>query len=114
MNNDFDPFRVLATCFSISSFAGLAAVLRSGKKLTTRSVLSATLNSGLLGLGIGFIYFQWAENIYILIGICALAGLGGITLLDFVVQALQGGGINVTIRVPHKDDNERDGETTDE
>lgn len=97
----FHALQVFLSCFSISSLGGLAALLRSGKKITVRAILSSMLYSGLVGLVIGLVWYRFLsgdENIYFLIGVSGLAGLGGATVLDFVVQVITKGGLNITIR----------------
>lgn len=94
MQDKLTPFDVFVSCFSISSLAGLAALLRNGKPLTWRMVAAAVLYSGIFGLVIGLLWFNYfggQDNIYFLIGVSGLAGLGGTTLLDFVVQGLANG-----------------------
>lgn len=100
MAERFDPKLTLSAAFAISSLGGLAAMLRSNKQLTTRVVLSALLYSGMMGLSIALLwynYFDGSGNIYFLLGVSGLAGVGGTTVLDFVVQALKHGGVNITI-----------------
>jgi hypothetical protein len=41
--------------------------------------------------------YRKAENVYGLIGICVLAGMGGSTLTDLAISLLSGAGIKVTI-----------------
>jgi hypothetical protein len=82
-----DPIKVFISCFAISSFAGLAALLRTGKKITTTLVISAVLNSGLIGLCVGLLWYtKFQDNIYFLVGVCTLAGLGGATTIDFALS----------------------------
>lgn len=89
-----NPIYVFLSAFGVSSFAGLAALLRAGKKVNGIAIASAVLNSGMLGLAIALVWFhKFQDNIYFLIGICVLAGLGGATLVDFVVAAFKSGGI---------------------
>jgi len=91
---------VFLSAFGAASFAGLATLLRFGKKISKLSVLSAMLNSGFLGLSIALLWYQnyrKAENIYGLVGICVLAGMGGSTLTDILVSILSGTGIRVFI-----------------
>ncbi len=93
MDEHFRPIEAFASVFGISSFAGLAALLRSGKQLTWRAVASAMLNSGLLGLGIAMLWFKYydgAQNIWFLFGVSLLAGLGGTVMVDFVLQLFKG------------------------
>lgn len=100
---------VLLSAFGTSAFAGLATFLRFAKKLSKLSVTSAMLNAGFLGLAIALIWYQnyrRAENIFGLIGICVLAGMGGSTLTDLLISVLSGAGIKVIIQ--HERD--RDGD----
>jgi len=96
MQDKLNPIHVFISAFGVSSFAGLAALLRAGKEVGWVSILSAMLNSGLLGLAITLSwYVKFQDNIYFLIGVCILAGLGGATMVDFVVQALKSGGLSI-------------------
>jgi hypothetical protein len=91
-----NPIYVFVSAFGVSSFAGLAALLRGGKQVTIIAVLSAVLNSGLLGLAIALVWYnKFQDNVYFLIGICVLAGLGGATLVDFFIAAFKAGGIQI-------------------
>jgi hypothetical protein len=95
-----DPGYVFLLAFGTSSLAGLAALLRSGQTISIRSLLSAWLNSGLLGLAIAFIwynYFEGDQNPWFLLGVSILAGLGGYTVIDFVITLLVSKGWNITI-----------------
>lgn len=95
-----NALQVFLSCFVISSLGGLAALLRSGREIKTRDVISAMLYAGLVGLVIGLVWFQYfsgQDNVYFLIGVSGLAGLGGTTLLDFFVQIIAKGGVNVHI-----------------
>lgn len=113
MQDKIEPLRVFMSAFAISSLGGLAALLRSKRELTWRSVCSAVLYSGMMGTVIALLwynYFNGHGNIYFLLGVSGLAGIGGTTVLDFVVQALKShGGVNITIR-PNEGDEDDDGE----
>ncbi len=100
-----DPIWVFISTFAITSFAGLAALLRSGKELTVRAIVSAMLNSGLLGLAIGMIWYKYyfSDNVWFLIGVSLLAGLGGMTVVDFLLQILRKGGIEIKFTPANKD-----------
>lgn len=75
--------------FLLSGFAGLAALLRSGRDLTAVKLISALLNSGLLGLGIClYWYSKYREDVYTLVGICVLAGLSGQTMIGFAMDVV--------------------------
>jgi len=91
---------VFASASGAASFAGLATLLRFARRLSRLSVISAMLNSGFLGLAIALIWYQnyrEAQNVYGLIGICVVAGMGGSTLTDLLISLLSGAGIKVTI-----------------
>lgn len=94
MSDRLTPIQVFLSCFTIASLAGLAALLRSDKPLTWRMIIAAMLYSGIFGLMIGlcwYNYFGGSDNLYFLIGVSGLAGLGGTSLLDFVVQGISKG-----------------------
>jgi len=98
---EFDPYKLFWSAFGIASFAGLAALLRSGKRVTITAVMSAMLNTGLMGLAIALLWytkFADEKNLYFLIGVCLLAGLGGTTLMDFVFHLCKKGGFSIVIK----------------
>jgi hypothetical protein len=94
------PLQVFLSAFVLSSFGGLAALLRSNQEVTLRAVLSALMYSGGLGVVIALLLFNTFEgkgNIYVLLGISGLAGMGGMTLVDFIVQVLKKGGVEIVV-----------------
>lgn len=94
MQEKMNPLWVFISAFGVSSFAGLASLLRAGKQVNALAVFSAILNSGMLGLGIALVWYtKFQDNIYFLIGVCVLAGLGGVTVIDFVIEWAKGGGL---------------------
>jgi len=101
MDNDYlYALSVFSSAFGAAAFAGLATLLRFARRLSKLAVVSAMLNAGFLGLAIALIWYQnyrKAENVYGLIGICVLAGMGGSTLTDLAISLLSGAGIKVTI-----------------
>jgi ABC-type uncharacterized transport system permease subunit len=105
---------VFCSAFGVAAFAGLATLLRFARKLSKLTVVSAMLNAGFLGLAIALIWYQNyrnAENVYGLIGVCVLAGMGGSTLTDIAISLLSGAGIRVTItheRERHEHDDAAD------
>lgn len=108
MDDRLDPVTLVITAFVIGALAGAASLLRSARELTWRAVLSAILNSGALGAGIAMLLFTYfKDNTWFLLGLCLLAGLGGMTVFGFLVTVLQKGGINVDIQL--KPDGEEDG-----
>lgn len=99
-NEHLHSLAVLASAFGVSAFAGLATLLRFAKKLSKLAVVSAMLNAGFMGLAIALLWYQnyrKSENVYGLIGICVLAGMGGSTLTDLAISLLAGAGVKVTI-----------------
>jgi hypothetical protein len=96
----FDPLAVFLSAFGVSAFAGLAALLRPGKSVTFLAVASSMLYSGLMGLAISLIWYKYfcaQDNIYLLIGICVLAGLGGNSFTDFLLYILKKGGVTISV-----------------
>lgn len=111
------PLEVLAACFALSSTGGLAALLRSGRRLDWRIVASAMLYSGLTGLVIGLVwynYFDGRQNIFFLLGVSGLAGLGGTTLIDLLLQVFTNGGVTIEIAPKGKKPKRRAADTADE
>lgn len=87
---------VFAVAFIASALAGIAAYLRTNKPITVLAIITASLNSGLLGLAIALLWFQkFQENIYFLVGICVVTGLTGAAGLDFILTAIQKGGLSI-------------------
>lgn len=132
MDNGFDPMRSLAnlpesvatfiSASLLSSLAGIANLLRislvNKTAITFLAVLSATINSGLIGLTISLMwykYFREQDNIAFLTGICVLAGLLGNKSIDMIFAMWKKGGITVnfpsgknvdTVNKKDGDDNE--------
>jgi len=109
MQDKMTPIQVILGCFTVSSFAGLAALLRSKQDLNWRIVVATCLYSGVFGLIYGLIWFNWFagddQNYFFLIGSSGLIGLGGASLLDFVVSGvLHGFGCNITITAGKQDE----------
>jgi hypothetical protein len=85
--------------FIASGTAGTAAYLRSGKPVTRLALITAGLNSGLLGLSICLIYLnKFRDNVHFLLGICVLSGLTGAAGLDFILTSIQNGGISINFK----------------
>lgn len=115
MQDRISPLTVFICAFGVSSFAGLAALLRAGKQVNFVAVASASLNSGFLGLAIALLWFtKYQDNIYFLIGMCVLAGLGGATMIDFVIQAVKTSGLSMGgLSVSFKGKENNDGKTVE-
>jgi hypothetical protein len=79
-----------ASAATTSALAGLAALLRSNEAMTCRRVSSATLYSGILGLGISLLWYtKFQDNVYFLVGVSIVVGLSGQSTKDVVVGALR-------------------------
>jgi len=92
--HDRDPYTLFTASYLLSSFAGLAALLRSGIPLSWRLVTSAFLNSGLLGVAVAMIWTELYGDVkypWFMLGVSILAGLGGTSLVDFVFQLIREG-----------------------
>ena len=89
--DDLSPVQVFISCFTIASLAGFFTHLRGSKPLRLREVLSVTFYTGLFGLVIGLMWHNYFApgNLYFLIGISGLAGLGGTTMLNTIIKAVQ-------------------------
>jgi len=80
---------VFLAAFAVSALAGVAALLRTEKPLSVTRVLSAVLNSGMLGLTVALLwYIKFREEVFTLLGCCALAGLGGMSTVELAVKLL--------------------------
>jgi CHASE2 domain-containing sensor protein len=85
-----NPIWVFVSAFGVSALAGLAALLRSDRHVDGQAVAAHTLNSGILGLGICLLWYsQFRENVHFLVGLCVLAGLGGMATVELVTDAVR-------------------------
>lgn len=86
-----EPGALFGLIFLGGSLGGLAALLRSNRGVTWRNVCAAMLNSGFITLIIALAWYEnYSEtNLYFLIGISLLAGLGGATSLDLALVYVQ-------------------------
>lgn len=94
------PLTLFLSAMGLSSVGGLAALLRSHRSLSVRTLVAAAIYSGITGLIIALLSYNYfgVTNPYFLLGVCGLAGVGGTTVLDFLVQVFKNGGVNITIR----------------
>lgn len=87
---DASPWFHSIMVFIGASFAGLASYLREGGALTVRMVLSAVLNSGILGLIVFLVgYSRLSNDLPLLVGISLLSGVGSASLMTFAIQLLR-------------------------
>jgi len=104
MPGRFEPLWVLLSAFAISSFGGIAAVMRSKEPLLMRRVIGAGMYSGAIGLIVCLLwynFFDGKDNIYFLLGISGLAGIGGANVLDILKLIWQG---KLVISIKPKDE----------
>jgi hypothetical protein len=82
---------LFAGIFVFASVGGLAALLREGADITWRETFSALLNSGMMGCIVAMILWNrfQGDDLFLLIGISALSGFGGSTIVDFAIKALK-------------------------
>jgi hypothetical protein len=100
------PLYVFCSAFLISALGGFAGLLRSAQAVNTRTVLAATLYSGLMGLIIALLWYNHFEglgNVYFLLGIAGLTGIGGVSFVDLIIKVAKRGGLHITIS-PAEDD----------
>lgn len=85
---DASPWLLFGGVFVVASLGGLAALLRSGQDITRRQVCSALLNSGMLGLIIAMSLWSryGGKDPYLLLAVSVLAGFGGATTIDLLLQ----------------------------
>lgn len=89
---------LFVAAFLLAAFAGMASLLRSPDAITFRSAASSFLNSGLAGLAVAMIFFyNFHENMYALIGLCLVIGLGGVTMVDFLIHLFKKGGFSIKL-----------------
>ena len=114
MNGDkLDPVTLAITAAVVGALAGVAAALRTTGQITWRAVLSAGLNSAALGSGMAMLLFTYfKDNTWFLLGLCLLSGLGGMTLLGFVLAIIKKGGVYVDIHLPQTKEDRPDEHTS--
>lgn len=87
-----NPNQLFGFIFTVSSVAGLASFLRSSQPFNARYVISAFLNSGLFGVSVAAIWYEYyggAAHPWFMVGVSILAGLGGTSAIDFGLQIFQ-------------------------
>ena len=85
-----DALWIAAAMIPLGAMAGLAALLRSKQELTSRGVLAAFLNSGILAAAIcALMFHRFPEAVLLNIALSLLAGLGGNTAVGFAIKGWQ-------------------------
>jgi len=83
---------LIAYAFALSSIAGLAAMLRAhpaSERIPVRNYAIAILGSGAAGVIVFLLAFsRLHDDLFLLIGISGLAGVGGVTVIDFIIQSI--------------------------
>lgn len=97
--SDYSTIQLLCTAFVLSAIGGLASLLRSGNPLTYRAIFTAILYNGMMGLLIALVWWNYFHetNIYLLLGVSGLAGMGGVTVVDFLIRVIKKGGLHITV-----------------
>lgn len=114
MQDKLDPVTLAIAATVVGALAGVGALLRSTKELTARALLSAAINSGALGGGLAMLLFSYfKDNTWFLLGLCLLAGLGGMTLVGFILTLFRQGGVNVDVKINKKHRDEEDSDDTE-
>lgn len=86
-----EPMRVFAVIFGLSAVAGLALLIANGKrKLGFRVILGSFMISGVVGLVVALLLWSYfgTSDLYLLIGVSMLAGIGGNTTLGMIYLAV--------------------------
>lgn len=117
---DLEPLHTFLAAFAIASLGGLAGLLHGNQELCVRKITAAMLSSGLAGLILALLWYNWfhgAGNIYFLLGLAGLAGIGGMTAVDFITRFIKGEticGIEFSFKKKKKSDSEQTEDTDDE
>lgn len=101
------PLWVFVSAFLISALGGLAGLLRSTQPIHARTLAAATLYSGVMGLIIALLWYNHFEglgNVYFLLGISGLAGIGGVSFVDLIIKVAKRGGLQITISPAEEDE----------
>jgi hypothetical protein len=96
-----DPWVVFLASFILAALAGAASALRFAKVLSAGVLVVHALNAGMLGLGVGLLWFDTFKangSVNQLVGFCVLVGLGGMTIVDFALYLFRQGGVTITIQ----------------
>jgi len=93
MAGRYDPVWVATIAFVIAALGGIAACLRTKEQITCKRLVAAFLYSGLIGLCVCFIwynYFDGQDNIMFLLGLSGIAGICGAGALDLLLLLWHG------------------------
>ena len=83
---------MFAVAFLLAAAGGFAWFLRGQKSMEVRAVVSALLNSGLLGLATAMIWFGWSttgNDVWLILGTVTLSSLGGLSMVRFALGLLK-------------------------
>lgn len=83
--------KIICLAFVFAGTAGVAWLLRSNRMITRRSFCSAFLNSGVGGAIVCSMWLKtYQDNVWFLLGVCGLIGVGGIETIEFMRKTFHG------------------------
>jgi len=81
--------------------AGIASLLRSGKRLSWRAIATSLVYNGTVGLAIAFCWFRWFDgnkaDTFFMMGLATLTVLSGTASLELILNLLRKGGITINV-----------------
>lgn len=100
-----EPLDVLLKSFALASVAGLAELLKSNRRISSRAILAAVLYNGMSGTIIALLLYSrlGAEHMALILGVSAFAGIGCISILDLVAALLRSG-VSIKLNKPGETD----------
>jgi hypothetical protein len=101
----FSPLQFLLSCFGVASLAGIAQLIRRNEPIDIRKLIGALLYSGIVGVIVSMLLYEYMgdKNYVLLMGVSGLAGLGGSSVIDLLLNIWSGGSIQIVV-TPPKDD----------
>lgn len=96
--------QTLIACFAIAAVGGTAQLVRSGKTLTVRLLVATFLYTGIAGLVAAMYVFGDSKDSMMAVVAAGLCGLGGTSVLDFLVGAISRGSVSFKL-TDQEDDN---------
>lgn len=96
MDNSSSPIIVFVCASLFSIFGGIAYIYRTKEIIKLRDIISSSLNTGLCGLALAMIwYYKFADQIYILMGLCILVSLMGSAGVDWILTKFKTGALSI-------------------
>jgi len=109
------PWQIFVSAALLGAAGGLSTLLRTRADLTPRLVVSAALTSGLCGLTVallGFNFMAGAADVWVLLGTSSIAGLTGSPTLLLMTNFVKGGA-SLEVRFRTTASGGKSGETSD-